>query len=163
MVIILTVYMLLIFAGSPFFRHDTRLRALRFLDHMLVRFFQFSLLALRNVNMQILELKFLMMCLPFLQERDNMQKSEFLKALSDMWKDFDSRVLRYKVCSMLFGYEIYVFSLLLVNFVSRLSPSIHNLYSPASIYNPGYSCCQLLCLVPYNFNSQYGLSSFHGF
>jgi hypothetical protein len=26
-----------------------------------------------------------------------MQKSEFLKALSDMWKDFDSRVLRYKV------------------------------------------------------------------
>ncbi|KOM49311.1 hypothetical protein LR48_Vigan08g013800 [Vigna angularis] len=51
--------------GSPFFRHDTRLRALRFLDHML--------------------------------ERDNMQKTEFLKALSDMWKDFDSRVLRYKV------------------------------------------------------------------
>ncbi|RVW82902.1 SCY1-like protein 2 [Vitis vinifera] len=51
--------------GSPFFRDDTRLRALRFLDHML--------------------------------ERDNMQKSEFLKALSDMWKDFDSRVLRYKV------------------------------------------------------------------
>lgn len=35
----------------------------------------------------------------FLQERDNMQKSEFLKALSDMWKDFDSRVLRYKVLS----------------------------------------------------------------
>ncbi|KAG2303630.1 hypothetical protein Bca4012_062382 [Brassica carinata] len=53
------------FTGSNFFRSDTRLRALRFLDHML--------------------------------ERDNMQKSEFLKALSDMWKDFDSRVLRYKV------------------------------------------------------------------
>ncbi|KAJ4981415.1 hypothetical protein NE237_032252 [Protea cynaroides] len=53
------------FTSSPFFRDDTRLRALRFLDHML--------------------------------ERDNMQKSEFLKALSDMWKDFDSRVLRYKV------------------------------------------------------------------
>ncbi|XP_020238273.1 SCY1-like protein 2 [Cajanus cajan] len=53
------------FTGSPFFRQDTRLRALRFLDHMLAR--------------------------------DNMQKSEFLKALSDMWKDFDSRVLRYKV------------------------------------------------------------------
>ncbi|KAI4331796.1 hypothetical protein L6164_016751 [Bauhinia variegata] len=53
------------FTGSPFFRNDTKLRALRFLDHML--------------------------------ERDNMQKSEFLKALSDMWKDFDSRVLRYKV------------------------------------------------------------------
>ncbi|CAI9117163.1 OLC1v1018509C1 [Oldenlandia corymbosa var. corymbosa] len=53
------------FTASPFFRDDTRLRALRFLDHML--------------------------------ERDNMQKSEFLKALSDMWKDFDSRVLRYKV------------------------------------------------------------------
>ncbi|KAJ8759547.1 hypothetical protein K2173_007171 [Erythroxylum novogranatense] len=53
------------FTGSPFFRNDTRLRALRFLDHML--------------------------------ERDNIQKSEFLKALSDMWKDFDSRVLRYKV------------------------------------------------------------------
>ncbi|KAM7473056.1 hypothetical protein LguiA_011239 [Lonicera macranthoides] len=53
------------FTGSPFFRDDTRLRALRFLDHML--------------------------------ERDNMQKSEFLKALSSMWKDFDSRVLRYKV------------------------------------------------------------------
>ncbi|KAL4335259.1 hypothetical protein GQ457_07G021980 [Hibiscus cannabinus] len=53
------------FTGSPFFRNDTRLRALRFLDHML--------------------------------ERDNMQKSEFLKALSDMWKDFDSRVLQYKV------------------------------------------------------------------
>ncbi|EXC32462.1 SCY1-like protein 2 [Morus notabilis] len=53
------------FTGSRFFLNDTRLRALRFLDHML--------------------------------ERDNMQKSEFLKALSDMWKDFDSRVLRYKV------------------------------------------------------------------
>lgn len=53
------------FTSSSFFRDDTRLRALRFLDHML--------------------------------ERDNMQKSEFLKALSDMWKDFDSRVLRYKV------------------------------------------------------------------
>ncbi|KAE8666530.1 hypothetical protein F3Y22_tig00112498pilonHSYRG00308 [Hibiscus syriacus] len=53
------------FTGTPFFRDDTRLRALRFLDHML--------------------------------ERDNRQKSEFLKALSDMWKDFDSRVLRYKV------------------------------------------------------------------
>lgn len=53
------------FTGSSFFRDDTRLRALRFLDHML--------------------------------ERDNMQKSEFLKALSDMWKDFDLRVLRYKV------------------------------------------------------------------
>ncbi|KAM3349947.1 hypothetical protein ACQJBY_022655 [Aegilops geniculata] len=53
------------FTGSSFFRHDTRLRALRFLDHLL--------------------------------ERDNMQKTEFLKALSDMWKDFDSRVLRYKV------------------------------------------------------------------
>ncbi|KAK4783642.1 hypothetical protein SAY86_008016 [Trapa natans] len=53
------------FTASPFLRDDTRLRALRFLDHML--------------------------------ERDNMQKSEFLKALSDMWKDFDSRVLRYKV------------------------------------------------------------------
>ncbi|CAO2834419.1 unnamed protein product [Amaranthus hypochondriacus] len=53
------------FTGSPFFRDDTRLRALRFLDHLL--------------------------------ERDNMQKSEFLKALADMWKDFDSRVLRYKV------------------------------------------------------------------
>ncbi|KAB2030860.1 hypothetical protein ES319_D05G262100v1 [Gossypium barbadense] len=53
------------FTGSPFFRDDTRLRALRFLDHML--------------------------------ERDNMQKSGFLKALSDMWKDFDSRVLQYKV------------------------------------------------------------------
>lgn len=53
------------FTGSQFFRNDTRLRALRFLDHML--------------------------------ERDNMQKSEFLKALADMWKDFDSRVLRYKV------------------------------------------------------------------
>ncbi|CAN7130053.1 unnamed protein product [Brassica rapa subsp. narinosa] len=55
----------LYFTGSSFFRSDARLRALRFLDHML--------------------------------ERDNMQKSEFLKALSDMWKDFDSRVLRYKV------------------------------------------------------------------
>ncbi|KAL8225431.1 hypothetical protein R6Q57_017988 [Mikania cordata] len=53
------------FTGSPFFRDDTRLRALRFLDHMLAR--------------------------------DNMQKSEFLKALLDMWKDFDARILRYKV------------------------------------------------------------------
>ncbi|MBA0797160.1 hypothetical protein Gohar_007881, partial [Gossypium harknessii] len=53
------------FTGSPFLRDDTRLRALRFLDHLL--------------------------------EKDNMQKSEFLKALSDMWKDFDPRVLRYKV------------------------------------------------------------------
>jgi SCY1-like protein 2 len=56
------------FTGSSFFRNDTRLRALRFLDHLL--------------------------------ERDNMQKTEFLKALSDMWKDFDSRVLRYKVFSI---------------------------------------------------------------
>ncbi|KAF0899646.1 hypothetical protein E2562_020834 [Oryza meyeriana var. granulata] len=55
----------MVFTGSSFFRDDTRLRALRFLDHLL--------------------------------ERDNMQKTEFLKALSDMWKDFDSRVLRYKV------------------------------------------------------------------
>lgn len=53
------------FTGSLFFRNDTRLRALRFLDHMI--------------------------------ERDNMQKTEFLKALTEMWKDFDSRVLRYKV------------------------------------------------------------------
>ncbi|KAL1088778.1 hypothetical protein V6Z11_D08G274200 [Gossypium hirsutum] len=53
------------FTGSPFLQDDTRLRALRFLDHLL--------------------------------EKDNMQKSEFLKALSDMWKDFDPRVLRYKV------------------------------------------------------------------
>ncbi|XP_071931709.1 SCY1-like protein 2 A isoform X2 [Coffea arabica] len=53
------------FTGSPFFRDDTRLRALCFLEHML--------------------------------ERDNMQKTKFLKALSDMWKDFDPRVLRYKV------------------------------------------------------------------
>jgi hypothetical protein len=30
-----------------------------------------------------------------------MQKTEFLKALSDMWKDFDSRVLRYKVCQVI--------------------------------------------------------------
>lgn len=30
-----------------------------------------------------------------------MQKTEFLKALSDMWKEFDSRVLRYKVCAIL--------------------------------------------------------------
>uniref|UniRef100_A0A803N0Q5 Protein kinase domain-containing protein n=1 Tax=Chenopodium quinoa TaxID=63459 RepID=A0A803N0Q5_CHEQI len=40
-------------------------------------------------------------CTPFIGllvlERDNMQKTEFLKALSDMWKDFDSRVLQYKV------------------------------------------------------------------
>ncbi|QHN83288.1 SCY1-like protein [Arachis hypogaea] len=56
------------FTGSPFFRTDTRLRALRFLDHML--------------------------------ERDNMQKSEFLKALSDMWKDLIPVycVTRYDVC-----------------------------------------------------------------
>ena len=49
-----------------------------------------------------------------------MQKSEFLKALSDMWKDFDSRVLRYKVCCLLcnlcwvsfnFGSQFYVSSL----------------------------------------------------
>lgn len=53
------------FTGSSFFRDDTRLRALRFLDHFL--------------------------------ERDNMQKTDFLKALSDMWKDFDARILRYKV------------------------------------------------------------------
>lgn len=53
------------FTGSPYFRDDTRLRAIRFLDHML--------------------------------ERDNMQKSEFLKALSTMWTGFDARVLRYKV------------------------------------------------------------------
>ncbi|KAL2651313.1 hypothetical protein R1flu_019441 [Riccia fluitans] len=53
------------FTSSPYFRNDTRLRALRFLDHML--------------------------------ERDNMQKSDFLKALGEMWTGFDARVLRYKV------------------------------------------------------------------
>ncbi|KAG0559084.1 hypothetical protein KC19_10G077800 [Ceratodon purpureus] len=53
------------FTSSPFFRDDTRLRALRFLDHML--------------------------------ERDNMQKTQFLKAMSDMWTSFDARVLRFKV------------------------------------------------------------------
>ncbi|KAH7307548.1 hypothetical protein KP509_22G064800 [Ceratopteris richardii] len=53
------------FTGSPYFRDDTRLRAIRFLDHML--------------------------------ERENMQKTEFLKALSTMWTSFDARVLRYKV------------------------------------------------------------------
>lgn len=31
------------------------------------------------------------------QERDNMQKTQFLKAMSDMWTSFDARVLRYKV------------------------------------------------------------------
>ncbi|KAG6553544.1 hypothetical protein Mapa_004457 [Marchantia paleacea] len=53
------------FTSSAYFRNDTRLRALRFLDHML--------------------------------ERDNMQKSDFLKALGEMWTGFDARVLRYKV------------------------------------------------------------------
>lgn len=53
------------FTGSPFFRDDAGLRAIRFLDHML--------------------------------ERDNMQKSDFLKALAGMWTNFDARVLRYKV------------------------------------------------------------------
>lgn len=53
------------FTGSPFFRDDTRLRAIRFLDHML--------------------------------ERDNMQKTDFLKALAGMWTNFEARVLRYKV------------------------------------------------------------------
>ncbi|XP_024396170.1 LOW QUALITY PROTEIN: SCY1-like protein 2 A [Physcomitrium patens] len=53
------------FTTSPFFRDDTQLRALRFLDHML--------------------------------ERDNMQKTQFLKAMADMWTSFDARVLRYKV------------------------------------------------------------------
>ncbi|KAJ8444932.1 hypothetical protein Cgig2_029126 [Carnegiea gigantea] len=67
--------------SSPFFRDDTRLRALRFLDHMLVRINFFFPLDLMSS------------C----KERDNMQKSEFLKALSEMWKDFDLRVLRYKV------------------------------------------------------------------
>ncbi|CAM6090431.1 unnamed protein product [Calypogeia fissa] len=57
------------FTGSPYFRNDTRLRALRFLDHML--------------------------------ERDNMQKSDFLKALGEMWTGFDARVLRYKVLAPL--------------------------------------------------------------
>lgn len=32
------------------------------------------------------------------QERDNMQKTQFLKAMSDMWTSFDGRVLRFKVC-----------------------------------------------------------------
>lgn len=44
-----------------------------------------------------------MLTFSLLQERDNMQKSEFLKALLDMWKDFDARVLRYKVGIMDFG------------------------------------------------------------
>ncbi|KAI5396738.1 hypothetical protein KIW84_062824 [Lathyrus oleraceus] len=35
--------------------------------------------------------------LDYLHERGNIQKSGFLKALLDMWKDLDSRVLRYKV------------------------------------------------------------------
>ena len=33
----------------------------------------------------------------FGQERDNLQKSQFLKAMADMWTSFDARVLRYKV------------------------------------------------------------------
>eukprot|EP00850_Spirogloea_muscicola_P018777 SM000175S03324 [mRNA] locus=s175:275239:281097:- [translate_table: standard] len=53
------------FGAASFFRDDARLRALRFLDHIL--------------------------------ERDNLQKTEFLKALSDMWSTFDARVLRFKV------------------------------------------------------------------
>lgn len=36
-----------------------------------------------------------------------MQKSEFLKALSGMWKDFDARVLRYKVCMSLLLFLIW--------------------------------------------------------
>lgn len=44
-----------------------------------------------------MEVQLLSQLFILLQARDNMQKSEFLKALSDMWKDFDSRVLRYKV------------------------------------------------------------------
>ncbi|MBA0808738.1 hypothetical protein Gohar_024451, partial [Gossypium harknessii] len=35
-----------------------------------------------------------------------MQKSEFLKALSDMWKDFDSRVLRYKAFDILLDFQV---------------------------------------------------------
>ncbi|VVA94925.1 unnamed protein product [Arabis nemorensis] len=41
-------------------------------------------------NTRLHDLRFL----DHMLERDYMQKSEFLKALSDMWKDFDSRVLR---------------------------------------------------------------------
>lgn len=52
-----------------------------------------------------------------------MQKSEFLKALSDMWKDFDTRVLRYKVIvfviysyyllfNFLVGLYIYIFEVI---------------------------------------------------
>eukprot|EP00897_Mesotaenium_endlicherianum_P003546 jgi/Mesen1/3219/ME001865S02420 len=55
----------LAFGGSQYFTDDMRLRALRFLDHML--------------------------------ERDNLQKTEFLKALKGLWTGFDARVLRYKV------------------------------------------------------------------
>lgn len=53
------------FSSSSWYRDDIRLRALRFLDHML--------------------------------ERDNLQKTEFFKALSGLWSGFDPRVLRYKV------------------------------------------------------------------
>jgi hypothetical protein len=31
-----------------------------------------------------------------------MQKTQFLKALADMWTGFDARVLRYKVCHLCF-------------------------------------------------------------
>lgn len=92
-----------LFAGSPFFRNDTRLRALRFLDHMLVCIYIFvSVLLPGLLNFfwvrcieETSKANIINLC--YLQERDNMQKSEFLKALSDMWKEFDSRVLRYKV------------------------------------------------------------------
>ena len=56
------------------------------------------------------------------QERDNMQKTEFLKALSDMWKDFDSRVLRYKVCSILqFILSIFFQPILLTHLMCTMS------------------------------------------
>lgn len=61
-----------------------------------------------------------------------MQKSEFLKALSDMWKDFDSRVLRYKVCvSRLSSYNVVSVALIRtssVNFHFYISFTIFTKY-----------------------------------
>lgn len=49
----------------------------------------------------------------FGQERDNLQKSQFLKAMADMWTSFGARVLRYKVVML----QASSFSIVYINIV----------------------------------------------
>lgn len=73
-------------------------------------------LAIKSHMIQVFEFE---ICSGYFQERDNMQKTEFLKALSDMWKDFDPRVLRYKVWVFLFPLILFNLEQFLLLYVDR--------------------------------------------